>query len=427
MLFWITIKSAIKSLWASKMRSLLAMLGIIIGVGAVIAMLALGAGTQAKVIADLDAMGTNLLTVRPAQRSSQGVMQGTQQNLTVEDALALVELPGVHMVTPVVGGSVQAKYFSHNTWTNLQGTAATYFEIRNFPIDKGRAFTEQEEELWSRVAVLGPTTATDLFGPNNPLGETIKINGSNYKVVGIMKAKGDQGWYNPDDQIIIPYTTAMKRLFGLTSLREINIAAHDGVDLSALSGQPEGSMGNRPGGYYHETPPGEETVAGLMRKRHKRWAGDPDDVRIMNQADLLVRRSQWVTNFRVLLGSIAAISLLVGGIGIMNIMLVTVTERTREIGTRKAIGAKGRDILLQFMVEALVMSGLGGGLGIFMGLFMAWGIPAVPWFEDFAQPLIQTRVMVLAVSVACGVGIFFGIYPAYRASKLDPIEALRYE
>ncbi|MCL2647435.1 MAG: ABC transporter permease [Phycisphaerales bacterium] len=418
-----------KSLWANKLRSLLAMLGIIIGVGAVIAMLALGAGTQAKVIADLDAMGTNLLMVRPAQRSSQGVMQGTQQNLVVEDALALVELPWVDMVTPVVGGNVQAKYMNHNTYTNLQGTSSLYFTIRNFPIEKGRGFTEEEEERWSRVAVLGPTTATDLFGPNNPLGETIKINGFNYKIIGIMKAKGDQGWYNPDDQIIIPYTTAMKRLFGLTNLREIDIVANEGVDLSAMSGQPQGSMGNQAGasGYYHDVPPGEDTVAGLMRKRHRQQASDPDDVRVMNQADLLARRSQWVTNFRILLGSIAAISLLVGGIGIMNIMLVTVTERTREIGTRKAIGAKGRDILLQFLVEALVMSGLGGALGVLFGVVMALGIPWVPWFSDFAPPLLQAWVMVMAVSVACGVGIFFGLYPAYRASRLDPIEALRYE
>ena len=427
MLIWITIKSALKSLWANKLRSLLAMLGIIIGVGAVIAMLALGAGTQAKVIADLDAMGTNLLMVRPAQRSSQGVMQGTQQNLTVEDALALAELPGVNMVTPVVGGNVQAKHLNHNSNTSIQGTSAVYFEIRNFPIDKGRPFTEAEEDRWSRVAVLGPTTAVDLFGPDNPLGETIKINGINFKVIGIMKAKGDQGWYNPDDQIIVPYTTAMKILLGLTSVREIDVAAYDGVDLSNLSGQPQGSQGNMSGGYYHDVPPSEESVAGLMRKRHRQVASDPDDVRVMNQADLLARRSQWVTNFRILLGSIAAISLLVGGIGIMNIMLVTVTERTREIGTRKAIGAKGRDILLQFLVEALVMSGLGGALGSLFGVGMALGIPWVPWFSDFAPPLIQAWVMVMAVSVACGVGIFFGLYPAYRASRLDPIEALRYE
>src|SRR5262249_37526437 len=162
--------------------------------------------------------------------------------------------------------------------------------------------------------------ATDLFGPDNPLDEMIKINGVNFKVVGIMKAKGDQGWYNPDDQIIIPYTTAMKSLLGLTSLREVDVAAEEGVDLSALSGQEQGSMGNQAGGYYHDVPPSEDTVAGLMRKRHKQTASDPDDVRVMNQADLLARRSQWVTNFRILLGSIAAISLLVGGIGIMNIM-----------------------------------------------------------------------------------------------------------
>jgi putative ABC transport system permease protein len=430
MLFWITIRSSILSLWANKLRSLLAMLGIIIGVGAVIAMVAMGTGAQKQVVDRIQAMGSNLLVVQPAQKIIAGVKQGNYQDLTVFDALALRGLPGVEAVTPSVNGSVQAKYMDKNTRTQITGGAITYFQIRNFDIEKGRPFTEDEAEGLARVAVLGPVTAADLFGDDDPIDakkpKEIKINGINFQVIGILKSKGNQGWYNPDDQIIVPYTTAMKILFGLTTLREIDILASPGFDLTQLSGEPPTANPWHRDGIVHVQEPPADTVCGLLRRRHHLDGSEPDDFRIQNQADILETQSQFVWTFRILLFAIASISLLVGGIGIMNIMLVTVTERTREIGTRKAIGARNGDILMQFLVESVLMSGIGGSLGALSGVGLAKLIPAIPVFSKF-ETVIQLWVIILAVAVAGFVGIFFGLYPAYRASRLDPIEALRYE
>jgi putative ABC transport system permease protein len=426
MLFWIIIRSSIQSLMANKLRSLLAMLGIIIGVGAVIAMLAMGAGAQKQIVDRIQAMGTNLLVVRPAQKGTGGVMSGTQLNLTVEDALALRSLPGVEAVTPSVNGTVQAKYLDKNSHTQATGGAVTYFQIRNFEVEKGRAFTEGESEGLARVAVLGPVTAVDLFGTDSPLNQQIKLNGINFTVVGVLKSKGDQGWFNPDDQVLIPYTNAMKILFGLDYLREVDILGADGFDLTKLSGEPPSTDPWHREGIVHTTPPPMDSVAGLLRKRHHLQDAEADDFRIQNQAEILDTLSASVTTFRILLGAIASISLLVGGIGIMNIMLVTVTERTREIGTRKAIGAKNRDILTQFLVESVLMAGVGGSLGAAGGIGLAKAIPMIPMFKSFST-LVQPEVVVMAISVAAFIGIFFGLYPAYRASRLDPIEALRYE
>jgi putative ABC transport system permease protein len=402
MLFWMTLKVALKSLAANKLRSILAMLGIIIGVGAVISMLAIGAGAKKQIMDRFTAMGTNLLVVRPGQRGSMGVTSGMHQNLTVDDAAAIVaEVAGVRQVAPVVSGSAQLKYYANNTRANVMGTVVTYFPIRNFEIEQGQAFTEADVDGRARVAVLGPVTAENLFGAINPIGQTIKLNGINFRVSGVLKAKGDQGWFNPDDQVIIPLTTAMKQVFGLDSLREINVQAQEGADLDRI----------------------QADLLALMRLRHRVAPGMPDDVNVRNQAEFLSMADQTARTFTVLLGSIAGISLLVGGIGIMNIMLVTVTERTREIGIRKAIGAKDRDILRQFLIEALVMSIFGGLLGVAAGV---WAADAVGQYTDFAT-LVQPESIVLALGFSAGVGIFFGFYPAYRAAKLDPIEALRYE
>ncbi len=401
MLFWTIVKVALRSLYANKLRSILAMLGMIIGVTAVIAMLALGIGAQNQVIARISSMGSNLLMVQPGQKGTGGVISGTQQDLTVGDALALLhDVKNVVSVTPAVGGSAQLKYYSKNTRTNVTGCAPSWFAIRNFQVASGRKFTDSEAQGSAHVAVLGPLTAKHLFGDADALGQIIKINGIMFKVIGVMKAKGDQGWFNPDDQAVIPYTTAMAQVFGLTSLREIDVEARQGANLAQVQRQ----------------------CRRVLRRRHHIASGAPDDFFIRNQAEFLATAASFMRTFTILLGSIAGVSLLVGGIGIMNIMLVTVTERTREIGVRKAIGAKSRDILRQFLLEAVLMSGVGGLIGVAAGI----GVAHVIRFRNFV-PQVTLNSVLLALGFSAAVGIFFGYYPARRAAALDPIEALRYE
>jgi len=401
-LFWTIVKVATKSLLANKLRSILAMLGIIIGVAAVISMLALGAGAQKRVMDRISSMGANLLIVRPGQRGRRGVRTGPVQTLTLNDAQALLEeVPAVEMIAPVVRGSGQFKYYNNNSQSVILGTSITYFPIRNFDVERGRAFTESEVERSARVAVLGATTVENLFENSDPLEETVKIKGINFKVIGVLRAKGDQGWFNPDDQAIIPYTTAMKQLLGVDYLREIDLQAVEGADHAQV--QTEASQ--------------------VLRRRHRIKSEAEDDFHIRNLAEMAQAASDVTQTFTILLGAVAGISLLVGGIGIMNIMLVTVTERTREIGIRKAIGAKDRDILTQFLLEAIVMSGLGGLLGVLAGV---GGAEAIANLSQFGT-VINASSIVLALSVSTAVGIFFGFYPARRAALLDPIEALRYE
>jgi len=408
MLFWTIVKVGLKSLLGNPLRSFLTMLGIIIGVGAVISMLAIVAGAEKQIMSRISAMGTNLLVVRPGQSGSHGVMSGTQQTLTVADALAIRdEIEGVRRIAPGVSGSVQVKYQNRNTRTRVTGTAGTYLPIRDYAVEKGRAFSDSEVENMSRVVVLGPVTVTNLFGENEPLDETIKVNGINFKVIGVLKAKGDQGFFSSDDQVIMPYTTAMKQVLGLDRLGEIDIQVSDGFDLTNV----------------------QTAIQQLVRKRHHTQEGAPDDVNIINQADIIATASQFTTTFTVVLGGIASISLLVGGIGIMNIMLVTVTERTREIGVRKAIGAKERGILLQFLTEAVIMSGLGGMIGVAAGVGGAHLIQVLTTqytSTPFVTEVHLTSVL-LALSFSAVVGIVFGSYPAMRAARLDPVDALRYE
>jgi putative ABC transport system permease protein len=378
------------------------MLGIIIGVGAVISMLALGAGAQKRVMGRIASMGTNLLVVHPGQRGLRGVMSDTSQRLKLEDAEAILEqVSDVYQVAPLVRGNIQLKYFNKNTRSNVIGSSVTYFPVRNFVIENGRSFTEAEVKQMARVAVLGPKTADNLFEENSPIGETIKIKGINFRVIGITKTKGGQGRHDPDDQVVIPYTTAMKQLLGLDYLHEIDIQAADHAGLNDV----------------------QEATATVLRKRHRLIEGMPDDFHVHNQAEIVETASEVSRTFTVLLGSIAGISLLVGGIGIMNIMLVTVTERTREIGVRKAIGAKNRDILLQFLIEAIVLSGLGGIIGVALGIGAAHAISQ--WTQFLTDAKLSS--ILLALSFSAVVGIFFGYYPARNAALLDPIEALRYE
>ena len=402
MLFWTIIKVALKSLYANKLRTFLAMLGIIIGVGAVISMLALGAGAQKRVMERIASMGINLLAIHPGQRGYRGVMFDTSQRLKLADAKAILEqVPGVYQVAPVVIGNSQIKYFNKNTRSMVIGSSSTYFPTRNFQIEKGRSFTEGEVERMARIAIIGPMTSENLFKETSPIGETIKIEGINFSIIGITKAKGSRGRNNPDDRVIIPYTTAMKQLFGLDYLHEIDIQAADNASLDRV----------------------QEATKALLRRLHHLAEGVPDDFHIHNQTEIVETASEVSRTFTILLGCIAGISLLVGGIGIMNIMLVTVTERTREIGVRKAIGAKNRDILLQFLIEAIVLSGLGGIIGVAMGIGAAQAIAKWTQFLTFTK----LSSILLALFFSAAVGIFFGYYPARRAALLAPIEALRYE
>ncbi len=401
MLLWTIIKLCLKSLWANRLRSFLAMLGVIIGVAAVIAMLSIGNGARRQVLTRISAMGTNLLVVTPGQSGARGVMSGNKETLTLGDAQALLGIKGVRRLAPVVNGSAQAKYASRNQPLRVTGTVDVYLPIRDFTIASGRVFSEAEVEARARVAVLGPTTVESLFGRDDPINQVIKIKGINFTVIGVTKAKGDQGFFNPDDQALVPYTTAMKQLFGLDHLGEIDVQAEDGADLSTV----------------------QSGIGSLLRTRHRLASGADDDFNVRNQADFIQMAGQFAQTFTYLLGGVASVSLLVGGIGIMNIMLVTVTERTREIGIRKAIGARQRSILLQFLIETLIISGLGGALGTALGLSTSRIIGA---FTPFAVS-VEASSIFLALSFSGGVGVFFGWYPAQRAASLHPVDALRYE
>ncbi len=408
MMLWMLAKVGVKSLLANKLRSFLAILGIIIGVGAVISMLALGEGTKQNIMERVSSMGTNLLIVRPGIAGRRGIMSGISQTMTVDDALAIAaETPGVEAVSPVVSSSLQLKYFNKNAQTTTYGVAPSYLHIRNFAIGHGRNFTDIELDRMARVAVIGPTTAENLFGQDEPVGETIKIKGVNFEVIGVLEAKGDQGWSNPDDQALIPLTTAMKQIMGVDRIREINV-------LTA-----ESDEGNSPV---------VASVTELLRKRHRIAAGAEDDFRINDQAEMISMATSFGTTLSILLGSLGGISLLVGGIGIMNIMLVTVAERTKEIGLRKAIGARERDIRTQFLFESVLVSGLGGVLGVALGVGVATLIPFLARLSgaEFSTA-IGGNSIAIALGVSVAVGVFFGYYPASQAAKLDPVEALRSE
>lgn len=409
MLFLTIVKVALRSLAANKLRSFLTMLGVIIGVAAVIAMLGLGAGTREKVMESVRTMGANLLVIRPGMTGGgTGVFTAERVNLKVEDAEAiLAQVPEIEMVCPEVTGRFQVKFMNKNSRPSIQGEAVTYFPVRNYVIDKGRAFTESDVLRNARVAVIGPKTAEDLFGDLDPIGQTIKVRGINFLVVGVTKPKGDQGWFNPDDQVIIPYTTAMNQVMGRDSLSSIYCKVKNGADMNVA----------------------QEKVTEVLRRQHRIQPGAPDDFTIRNLQEISDSLNQVSRVFTMLLAGVAAVSLLVGGIGIMNIMLVTVTERTREIGVRKALGARAIDLMAQFLLEAVVISLTGGLIGV------ALGVGAIVAFNRITEAVsgnafgaqIQLLPIVISFGFSVFVGVFFGWYPARKAAKLDPIEALRYE
>ncbi len=397
---------ALRALSHNKSRSFLTMLGVIIGVGAVMMMLSIGAGTQAAVTGRISSLGTNLLVVQPGNIRAGGVALSSQsQSLTFEDMDAIRSIEGVESVAPAISGRAQAITGSRNTSTSIIGTTPEYKELMNIKMSEGIFFAQTEVDLWDKVAILGSTVAETLFPQGNPVGQSVQlvVNRTKglFRVIGVMAPKGGTGFSNQDDQIIIPITTAQKILFGGSTLGQIN------VEVSSVDLMEEVS----------------EKISQILRIKHNIAQGKSDDFTIMNQQDLLETMSSVATSFTTLLAGIASISLLVGGIGIMNIMLVSVTERTREIGLKKAIGALRRDIVMQFLLEAVILSTTGGILGILFGfvgscLIRYWGNTTT---------LITAGSVLLGFLFSVAVGVFFGFYPAQKAAKLEPIEALRYE
>lgn len=421
MTFTNSIKIAIRALGANKLRTALTMLGMIIGVGAVIALMSIGQGAQRMITSQIQAMGTNLLFVRPGTQSQGGVRTaaGAQPTLTLEDAQALAEpvnAPSVAKVAPESSAFVQVLADGINLNTRVIGTTPDYEEVRNFRIAEGEFITKNNVDGGSTVVVLGSGVAAQLFPGGDAVGRSLKIasfsgNASRsvtFRVVGVMEAKGGTGALNQDDQIFVPITTLQRRLTasrnsrGGQTVQTINIQAAD-EDLMDQAVQEIGE---------------------LLRTRHRKAE---DDFTIQSQQDMLAVANQITGIMTMLLGSIAGISLLVGGIGIMNIMLVSVTERTREIGIRKAVGAKRRDILTQFVVESIVVSVLGGALGVAAGFGVSRLLQGVNFNGQALQTVVSVEAVLLAFGVSAAVGLFFGIYPAMRAAALNPIEALRYE
>jgi putative ABC transport system permease protein len=401
MLFWTTIKLALRSLMSNKLRSILTMLGMIIGVAAVIAMLALGNGAKASIMKWVSQMGKNTITVFPHNPRIAPVLNGAAEPLTIGDARALLSIPGVKYVSPVVTTSMPVKWSNYHTYCSIIGCASTYILIHDFRVQSGQMFNYFDVRDMASVAVIGPETATRLFGSQNPLGHTITIGTVRFKIIGVLVPKGRHGWFDPDNQVLLPYTTAMTKLMGRQiSLNHIDLQVQHASDLS----------------------PVQEKIQTILRIRHSLLAGDTDDFWISNQLQVIKMADRIGGAFTIFLGSVAGISLLVGGIGIMNIMLVTVTERTREIGIRKAIGARQRDILRQFLIESVLVSLLGGFIGVGVGVIASHYVK----FRNFTG-IVEPHMIVLALSISAGIGIFFGYYPARRAARLNPIEALRYE
>ncbi len=402
MLYLIIFKVALKSICANKLRTALAMLGIIIGTAAVISMLSIGSGAQEQVMKNVNSIGTNLLGIRPRRRNRSGVRTQNLQKLSLSDAKTILnDINGIKMLAPVVSETAQIKYYEKNIPANVIGTSNTYFSIKNHSLDYGRFFNDRDAEASVQVAILGNELKDFLFSESDPLGAYIKVNGVNFKVIGVLTAKGDKGHDKPDESLYIPYTTAMNKLFGLDDLHEIVIMGDEKFDLSKV----------------------ENSIEELLRDRHNIKPEAESDFRIFNQAELIQAANKVSKTFTLLLGSIAGISLVVGGIGIMNIMLVTVSERTREIGVRIAIGARRVDILIQFLLESILICSVGGVLGVLFGIGIAEFISI---FTKYSS-VIQLWSVLLSLLVSVSVGTFFGYYPARRAAFLNPIDALRHE
>jgi len=402
---WQTLFIALRALRRNKLRSSLTALGIIIGVAAVVAMVAVGNGAQASITKQVAALGENLLTVFAGSKSSGGVNSGlgSASTITLADTEAIArEIADVVAVSAEDSTSAQAIANGRNWSTTVVGESPQYLQIRDWKLTAGSMFTDREVRSAAKVAVIGSKTALELFGPINPVGQSVRVKNIPFVIIGILASKGaGMGGQNQDDRIIIPYTTAMKRVTGDRYLRSVNLQIRSSERMEIAQAQ----------------------ITSLLRQRHRLTAGQNDDFNIFNQKDIADTVSSVTGIVKLLLGAISSLSLIVGGIGIMNIMLVSVTERTREIGIRIAVGAQPSAIQLQFLIEAVALSLLGGFVGVVLGIVVAQLVGIVSTF----QPIVTAESIVLAFGVSFAIGVFFGFYPARKASALDPIVALRYE
>src|SRR3954468_12011895 len=400
-----TFNVAYRALRRNKMRSVLTALGIIIGVGAVIAMVGIGNGAKAQVESQIASLGENVILIFSGSTTSSGIRTGWggAGTLKIEDAEAIRrEVPGVIGVSEEVVSTTQVAAGNQNWFTRIYGESGDYFDIRQWPLADGVPFTAQDVRSANKVCVIGRTTATQIYGNENPIGQILRVKNVPFTITGVLTPKGlsTQG-VDQDDIVIMPYTSAMKRVAGGTTLRNINVQIGQASEVAAA----------------------QQQIISLLRQRHNIRAGRDDDFTVRNQQEIADAATATTAVMTSLLGWIAGVSLAVGGIGIMNIMLVSVTERTREIGTRMAVGARGRDILTQFLIEAMTLSVVGGIIGIISGIVASKIISILKNWSS----LISPGSIILAFVVSAGVGVFFGFYPARKAAQLDPIDALRYE
>ncbi|HEV2095350.1 MAG TPA: ABC transporter permease [Chthoniobacterales bacterium] len=400
-----TFKIAFRALRRNKLRSALTALGIIIGVGAVIAMVGIGNGAKAQVESQIASLGENLILIFSGSTTASGIRTGWggAGTLKIEDADAIRrEVPSVNAVSEELQSNSQIASGNQNWFTRILGESAEYFDIRQWPLASGSPFTPQDVRSANKVCVIGKTTASQIFGNDDPIGQTLRVKNVPFTVTGVLTAKGLSAQGNDqDDVLIMPYTSAMKRVTGGTTLRSINVQVANASDLE----------------------PAQQEITSLLRQRHNIRSGRDDDFTVRTQKEIADTATATTDVMTGLLGAIAGVSLVVGGIGIMNIMLVSVTERTREIGTRMAVGAHGRDILTQFLIEAVALSAVGGILGIILGIAAS---KMLSIWKSWPS-LISPSSILIAFLVSAAVGIFFGFYPARKAAQLDPIDALRYE
>ncbi len=404
---WAMMQEAWRAMGANRMRTFLTMLGMVIGVGAVVLMMAVGQGAQYRVNQSITSMGSNLFILLSGSTTSGGLRTGSGgvNTLTVADANAIAELPGVQAVAPLHPGGAQVVYGPNNWSTQVYGTTPDYLEVRSWPVAKGYAFSDSDVRSATRVALLGQTVAKNLFGDEDPIGKTIRIKQSPFTVVGVLAVKGQSlDGRDQDDTIMIPLTTAQRKVFGTQFQGSVRL-----VMIQATS--------------QEVMPKVERSINELLRQRHHIREGADDDFTLRNLTALADSAAEMTRIMSLLLGAIASVSLVVGGIGIMNIMLVSVTERTREIGIRLAIGARQANILLQFLLEALMISIIGCLIGLLLGVGGAVLVNVITGMTV----IISGSSVLVAFVVAGGIGIFFGYYPARKAARLDPIEALRYQ
>ena len=386
------------------------MLGIIIGVGAVIAMVGVGAGAQARVAEQIQSLGSNLIIVLSGSVTAGGVRLGSGSQLTIteDDATAIArDVPSVQVAAPMVRGSAQVVFGNLNWSTQIQGVTPDYLEAREWPVADGRSISPEDEDGATKVALLGQTTTLNLFGETDSLGQIVRIKKVPFTVIGLLSRKGQNSYgQDQDDIILIPLSTAKKKVLGVS---QANVRSVQSISIKVRVGENMVDV--------------EEHIRALLRQRHRLQLNQDDDFWLRNLSEILQTQEESSRVMTYLLAAIASVSLLVGGIGIMNIMLVSVTERTREIGLRMAVGARRRHIMLQFLIEAVTLSVIGGIIGIALGV---GGSELISYFAQW-RTLVAPQSIVLAFSFAAGIGIFFGFYPARKASRLDPIDALRYE